>query len=117
MNGPVFLGNDRATCSHVYPVTRGGQCQGCGEVMYYTDGNGTLLEPVMENVVSGRRRRTMKPRGYKLCKSCGQPLLKCGQVRKNPSDYRHASGCPEDRPERGWDSPAFLAAGTLLKST
>lgn len=43
---PVFLGRDRATCDHVYPVTRGGQCHGCGETMFYTDGNGTLLAPI-----------------------------------------------------------------------
>lgn len=30
--GPVFLGNDPATCSHIYPITRAGQCQGCGAV-------------------------------------------------------------------------------------
>jgi hypothetical protein len=33
--------------------------------------------------------------GYKLCKSCGQPVLKKGQKRKHPDDYRHAQGCPE----------------------
>jgi hypothetical protein len=33
---------------------------------------------------------------YKICKSCGQPVLKKGQVRKSPHEYRHASGCPED---------------------
>ena len=43
---PVFLGLDRATCDHLYPVTRGGQCQGCGETMFYTDGSGTLLAPI-----------------------------------------------------------------------
>lgn len=35
-------------------------------------------------------------RGYKLCKECGQPMLKRGQVRKHPDAYRHASGCPAD---------------------
>lgn len=34
---------------------------------------------------------------YKLCKHCGCPMLKKGQKRKHPSDYRHASGCPADR--------------------
>jgi hypothetical protein len=43
VTGPVFLGNDRATCDHVYPVTRGGQCHGCGETVYYTDGAGGLV--------------------------------------------------------------------------
>jgi hypothetical protein len=33
---------------------------------------------------------------YKLCKSCGQPMLKKGQKRKHPDDYRHAAGCPLD---------------------
>jgi hypothetical protein len=32
-SGPVFLGNDPKTCSHVYPVTRAGQCHGCGVVI------------------------------------------------------------------------------------
>jgi hypothetical protein len=32
----------------------------------------------------------------KLCKECGQPLLKKGQRRRNADDYRHASGCPLD---------------------
>lgn len=32
-------------------------------------------------------------RGYKLCKECGQPLLKNGQKRKHHDDYRHAGGC------------------------
>lgn len=35
-------------------------------------------------------------RGYKLCPKCGQPMLKKGQKRKHPDDYRHASGCPAD---------------------
>ena len=35
--------------------------------------------------------------GYKLCKGCGQPMLKRGQKRKHPDDYRHAQGCPYDR--------------------
>lgn len=34
--------------------------------------------------------------GYKLCKKCGQPILKKGQVRKNRDEYRHATGCPDD---------------------
>ena len=33
--------------------------------------------------------------GYKLCPQCGQPMLKKGQKRKNPCDYRHARGCPK----------------------
>lgn len=32
-------------------------------------------------------------KGYKLCKECGQPMLKAGQKRKHPDDYRHARGC------------------------
>jgi hypothetical protein len=31
---------------------------------------------------------------YKLCPECGQPVLKRGQKRKHPQDYRHARGCP-----------------------
>lgn len=31
----------------------------------------------------------------KVCKECGQPMLKKGQKRKHPDDYRHASGCPK----------------------
>ena len=31
---------------------------------------------------------------YKLCPECGQPMLKKGQKRKHPDDYRHARGCP-----------------------
>lgn len=38
-----------------------------------------------------RRRRTK----YKLCKSCGQPILPKGQLRKDPNEFRHASGCPD----------------------
>jgi hypothetical protein len=34
--------------------------------------------------------------GYKRCKECGQPVLKKGQIRKHPDDYRHAQGCPAD---------------------
>jgi hypothetical protein len=30
---------------------------------------------------------------YKLCKQCGQPILKRGQRRKSRDDYRHARGC------------------------
>jgi hypothetical protein len=47
-------------------------------------------------------------RGYKLCKECGQPLLKKGQKRKHKDDYRHARGCPaaskreHDATERFW---------------
>lgn len=45
------------------------------------------------------RRKKRSPsfgnlRGYKLCKECGQPMLKKGQKRKHPDDYRHAIGCP-----------------------
>lgn len=32
----------------------------------------------------------------RVCKSCGQPILSKGQIRDNPHDYRHASGCPLD---------------------
>lgn len=31
---------------------------------------------------------------YKLCDECGQSMLKKGQRRKHPDDYRHARGCP-----------------------
>lgn len=37
--------------------------------------------------------------GYKLCPDCGQPMLKKGQTRKHPEDYRHASGCPREASE------------------
>lgn len=30
---------------------------------------------------------------YKLCKDCGCPVLKKGQKRRHPDDYRHAVGC------------------------
>lgn len=36
-----------------------------------------------------------KRSGYKLCKSCGSPILKRGQKRKHPDEYRHARGCPK----------------------
>ena len=36
----------------------------------------------------------MTLRGYKLCEACGQPMLKKGQRRRHPEDYRHARGCP-----------------------
>lgn len=36
-------------------------------------------------------------RGYKLCPECGQPMLKKGQKRKHPDDYRHARGCPNEQ--------------------
>jgi hypothetical protein len=32
---------------------------------------------------------------YKLCPECGQPMLKKGQRRKHPDNYRHARGCPK----------------------
>jgi hypothetical protein len=32
-------------------------------------------------------------KGYKLCKCCGQPMLKKGQKRRHPDAYRHAQGC------------------------
>lgn len=34
------------------------------------------------------------------CKLCGQPMLPPGERRKDPDDYRHASGCPKDM--RAW---------------
>lgn len=40
------------------------------------------------------------PKGHKLCPQCGCPVLKKGQKRKHPEDYRHAQGCPLDR--TGW---------------
>ena len=33
------------------------------------------------------------------CKECDQPMLPKGAERKDPSDYRHARGCPRDRDE------------------
>lgn len=39
--------------------------------------------------------------GYRLCPECGQPILKKGQQRKHPDDYRHARGCPRDEEEHG----------------
>lgn len=39
----------------------------------------------------------LKIKGYKLCKFCEQPMLKKGQKRKHPDDYRHAQGCPHKR--------------------
>jgi hypothetical protein len=50
---------------------------------------------------------------YKLCKSCGQPVLKKGQVRKNPHDYRHARGCPNDDVK----SPVIKTAAQLDAET
>lgn len=35
-------------------------------------------------------------KGYKLCTQCGCPILRKGQKRKHPDDYRHANGCPND---------------------
>lgn len=32
-------------------------------------------------------------KGYKLCKLCGAPILKKGQVRRNHDSYRRAQGC------------------------
>lgn len=32
----------------------------------------------------------------KRCPECGQPVLRRGQERKHPDQYRHASGCPLD---------------------
>lgn len=34
---------------------------------------------------------------FKLCKFCGCPMLKKGQKRKHPDDYRHAQWCPYAR--------------------
>lgn len=36
-------------------------------------------------------------RVYRYCKECGQPMLRKGQKRKHPDDYRHAQGCPLDK--------------------
>ena len=33
----------------------------------------------------------------KLCPHCGQPMLKKGQKREHPDEYRHAQGCPYSR--------------------
>jgi predicted RNA-binding Zn-ribbon protein involved in translation (DUF1610 family) len=42
----------------------------------------------------------MSMKGYKLCPECGQPILKKGQQRKHPADYRHAQGCPNSDEQR-----------------
>ena len=34
---------------------------------------------------------------YLLCRSCGQPMLPPGVV-KRPNEYDHARGCPEAAP-------------------
>lgn len=41
---------------------------------------------------------TPQKRRYNLCPECGQPMLRRGQKRKHPDDYRHANGCPNDAP-------------------
>lgn len=46
---------------------------------------------------------------YKLCKECGQPVLKKGQKRKHPDAYRHAQGCPYAK------GPYYEAIARLLK--
>ena len=51
------------------------------------------------------------PRGCKLCKSCGFLVLKKGQNRKHPDDYRHARGCPND--DGGWDYRMFVLVREL----
>ena len=43
----------------------------------------------MSRLVSGRG-------GARKCRECGQPVLRKGQARKHPEDYRHAQGCPLD---------------------
>jgi hypothetical protein len=43
--------------------------------------------------LEAERRTAMS---YKLCKECGQPMLKKGQKRKHLNDYRHAAGCPKE---------------------
>jgi ribosomal protein L32 len=35
-------------------------------------------------------------RPYNRCPECGQPMLRKGQKRKHPDDYRHAQGCPKE---------------------
>ena len=54
---------------------------------------------------------------YKLCKECGQPMLKKGQRRKHPDDYRHAKGCPLDLPltQTNHSPLARALAGTFEK--
>lgn len=44
-------------------------------------------------------------RGYKLCKDCSCPILKRGQKRKHPEDYRHAQGCRYARQRPGSRRP------------
>lgn len=52
-----------------------------------------------------------RPKGYKLCPGCGQPVLKKGQQPRHPDDYRHAQGCPND------DEPGFLGPVITLPET
>lgn len=34
---------------------------------------------------------------YKLCHLCDAPILRKGEKRVHPDDYRHAQGCPYGR--------------------
>ena len=53
---------------------------------------------------------------YKLCRFCGQPMLKKNQRRKHPDDYRHAQGCPYDRskPKQKGTSPKGKQRAEML---
>ncbi len=42
----------------------------------------------------------LKKLGCKLCPECGQPMLKKGQKRKHPDDYRHARGCLREKDDK-----------------
>lgn len=58
---------------------------------------------------------------YKLCPECDAPILKKGQKRKHPDEYRHATGCPlipkRERPHyvKLWGKPwSEIVKGNVL---
>lgn len=81
--------------------------------------NGWSIEAALSTPVLKRPWQTKAARSatrYKLCKDCGQPVLRKGQVRKHPEDYRHARGCPSalqierEQTEAMWRQFAALEA-------
>lgn len=48
------------------------------------------------------------------CDECGQPMLKKGQRRKNPDDYRHASGCSKASAEAKMTAALLVTLATGL---
>lgn len=44
------------------------------------------------------------------CSDCDQPMLAQGQRRKDPDDYRHASGCPKASSAESKKTAALLIA-------